>query len=233
MKHPSDFHSLQQWSPGLYTTMRKLKLAGVPLGRRMVVLEHDGQLMLQSAFVADSSIQQSIHQLGKVTDIVVPTIFHDTFLDEVIKAYPQARYYYVEGAQKLLPDTLDTHPMSDLCETPWNDVLKEIPLKGAPKLNESAFIHQPSNTLLVSDLFFNIEGLEGWWLQRFAKMLGFAHAPRPSRLFKSTIKDNQAFCSSLREILQHDFDRILTSHFQCVPTHGKKVIEDILNELSE
>lgn len=228
MQHPDDYNKLIQRGDGIYTLMRPLSLAGVPFGRRMVILVQDGKLMLQSAFVPEPDLLNQISQLGEVTDIVVPTTFHDTFLNEVMLHYPGATYYCVPGAEKFTEKKVNTKPVSQLQDSPWADILQIIPIAGMPKVNEHAFYHLPSKSLLVSDLFFNIKGLDGWWLNTFAKLLGFADRPNSSRLFKAMVKDKVAFSNSLEEIAQLDFDQILTSHFNTVPTGGKKIINSIL-----
>lgn len=227
-KHPDDYLTLTNRGSGLFTTMRPLSLLGVPFGRRMVILEKEGQLMLQSPFIPQPEILEQIQQLGEVTAIVVPTIFHDTFLQEVIQTFPKANYYTVAGAEKHLRDQVSNHPIHALADSHWNDILTPLPLAGMPKVNECLFYHQPSKSLLVSDLFFNIENLDGSWLNLFARMMGFADSPSPSRLFKAMIKDKVAFSNSLEEIAQLDFDQILTSHFNTVNTGGKRVIETII-----
>lgn len=231
MKHPDDFQKLIKRGENLYTLMRPLKLAGVPFGRRMVVFVQDGKVMLHSPFIPAPAHLREVERLGKVTDIVTPTVFHDTFLDEVVPHYPDATYYCVPGAEKFLGEHVCVTSVDELSNTAWSDVLEVLPMAGMPKVNECAFYHRDSRSLLVSDLLFNVQGLDGWWLHTFAKMLGFDTAPSPSRLFNSMIKDKAAFTRSLKEIKQRDFDQILTSHFNIVSSGGSEVLSDIIGGL--
>lgn len=212
--------------------MRSLSLLGVPFGRRMFILEHEGRLMLQSPFLLQPEVAGKLNQLGEVTDVVVPTIFHDTFLKEVMVEYPAATYYAVSGAEKHIHHGIKQAPVQQLAETVWNDILVNIPIDGMPRVNECLFYHKPSKTLLVSDLLFNTAGLDHGWLHLFARMMGFAGKPSPSRLFKSMIRDKQAFATSLRKVLNYDFDQILTSHFECIDTGGRPAIEQVLDSVS-
>lgn len=227
MQYPLDFQKIVQLDKNLYSVMCPLRLAGAPFGRRMVIIVSHGEVMLQSAFAPDEAMQQEIEKLGKVTSIVVPTYFHDTFLDEVSALYPKATYYCVKGSSQHLKNVEKVESMQQLAETHWMESLSLLPLGGIPKANECVFYHKPSRILLVSDLFFNIGELEGWWLRTLAKLLGFADAPMPSRLFCALIKDKAAFTESLSRILELDFEIIIPSHFLPIEKEGKAVIKTI------
>lgn len=230
MNHPDDFNQLVQRGDGIYTVMRPLNLLGVQFGRRMVIIQgKNGNLMLQSPFIPEPDTMKQIFQLGNVTDIVVPTVFHDTFLDEVVKAYPDACYHVVQGAEKHLPKHVAQRSTdSGLAQTSWSDVLETFLIGGMPKVNESIFYHRPSKSLLVSDLFFNRNGLGGCWLNVFSRLMGFADQPSPSRLFRAMISDSEAFSSSLQQVMTCDFDQILTSHFCIVEKGGKAILDRII-----
>ncbi|MGB1261084.1 MAG: hypothetical protein ACPG6P_13650 [Akkermansiaceae bacterium] len=231
-KHPDDFQHLVKRGDRVYTVMCPLNLLGASFGRRMVVLQSSrGNVMLHSPFVLEGEILETVNQLGPVTEVVVPTVFHDTFLNEVQQKYSSANYLVADGAERLIKAKQGSENIGKLALSEWAGDLTVIPIEGMPKVNEYAFIHHPSRSLLVSDLIFNIEGLHGAWRKTMASLLGFSSAPGPSRLFRAMIKDKDAFRGSLEEILTHDFDQIITSHFNVISADGPRVIEQVLNRM--
>ena len=84
-------------------------------------------------------------------------------------------------------------------------------VEGAPWVNEVAFLHRPSKTLVVTDLVFNVHGARGLSPLVF-RMVGAWKKLAQSRLFRSQVKDREAFAAAGRQILDWDFDAVLMAH---------------------
>ena len=105
-------------------------------------------------------------------------------------------------------------------EQQWQQSIKIIPIEGIPKLNEFAFIHLPSKTLILTDLAFNIHEPLDWITRLFFKAYGVYQRFGRSRLVKMLTKDTNAFAQSLHTIEQYGFDRIVVSHGRVIESDG-------------
>lgn len=197
-------------------------LMGVQLGRRMVIIREPGKgLQLHSPGLIDSELKLELERLGTVSSLVVPTNFHDTFVPEALKTFPDAVLYAPPGfADHCRTD----HPAISLDEAPasWAEVLKWKKIQGIPKLNEHVFLHGPSKSLIVADLVFNIGSEADWWTRQFLRLNGAFNVLRPTRIFRSQIKDSIEFQASVQQVLAWDFDRLIPSHGRIVPSGARQ-----------
>ncbi len=217
--------------PGITTMMRPLKVLGMTFGRRMVILQNEkGECMIHSPFPIQPGMEDPFASLGPVKRLITPTTFHDTFLQDAIDFYTEADPFVARG-MKAPFDRLPTLVHMDTALSGWEKDLTPIQIRGIPLLNEVVFIHKPSQSLLVSDLVFNLGSWQGGYTRMFASLLGFSNTPGPSRLFRSVIKTMDSFKQSLNAILEHPFESIIPSHFDVVETRGPDVIKAIRDRL--
>jgi hypothetical protein len=93
-----------------------------------------------------------------------------------------------------------------------------------PRLNEVAFFHRPSRTLIVTDLAFNL-GAEMPLLSRtLLRLNGCYNCFAVSRLLRTTIKDRAALRASLDHIFAWDFTRLVLSHGHNLDTSAKDTL---------
>ena len=83
---------------------------------------------------------------------------------------------------------------------------------GAPKLNEVAFFHRSTGTLLVSDLLFNVTHPANFMTGLVLSMAGTKGRLAMSRAWRGYTKDKRALKASLEKILAWPFTRILPAH---------------------
>jgi hypothetical protein len=105
--------------------------------------------------------------------------------------------------------------------------VKGFVLGGMPKLNEIAFVHRPSKTLVVCDLVFNLTKPSALlrlvvWLSGVGSRFGV------SRLFASHVKDRALFAASMRAILDEGFERVVMCHGDVVASGGAALLRDAL-----
>jgi hypothetical protein len=99
-------------------------------------------------------------------------------------------------------------------------------VRGMPKLNEVAFLHRPSRSLLIADLAFNFGHDVHWLLALVMKFNGGLNRFGPSRFARSMIKDHGALRASLDRILSWDFDRIIVGHGDNVASGGREMLRE-------
>lgn len=219
--------TLRPFAAGLWELNRPLAIAGMQLGHRMTVARlPDGALWLHSPVAYSEQLDRELGELGRVTHVVAPNLMHDTYLEAWFAAHPTARFHGAVGFAGVRPDLRFTDMLTDAVPEAWRDVFDQHVLRGMPRLNEVAFLHRTSRTLILADLVFNL-GPDMPWLSRvLMKLNGCDCKFTPSRLLRSTIKDRAALRESLQRVLAWDFDAVILSHGANVARDAKPMLRE-------
>lgn len=150
-------------------------------------------------------------QLGPVTDIVAPNLFHHLGVKRAVDRLPNAKLWGAPGLAAKCPGIRWDAVLS--ADTwPYQDELPLVVLQGMPKVNEAIFFHKKSRTLLATDLCFNIlqpRGVGAWIILHVFSTYGRFGV---SRLIQRMITDKSAFEHSLTEVFAFNFDNLVMAH---------------------
>jgi len=168
----------------------------------------------------------AIRRFGEPSWLVEATLMHDTFAKEGRKALPNIPYLAPDGfaeatevpTESLLPPPRD-----------WDGEIDVFKIDGA-RMNEHAFFHRRSRTLVVTDLFFSFPEETSGWPRFFVR-----HIMRLPRLFgisffyrRLVIRDKPAFEQCIRTLLNLDFERMIVAHWKPIETNAKRAVEQAL-----
>ena len=219
-------YNLNQWHEDLWTVDTPFKFFGISFGNRMTVMRVGVDLILHSPVAYSEALANEISALGEVRYLVSPNNFHHLHINGWRDTFPDAKVIGPQSQSKIKLDDSLTPELIGTLEQQCLEQIKIIEIQGMPKLNEYVFIHEPSQTLILTDLAFNIyEPLNV--ISRFTfKAYGVYQTFGPTRLIHMLIKEPQAFQQSLEEINQTNFDRIIISHGKVIESGGK----DIFNQ---
>lgn len=214
---------LHEITTGVWEAVTHVRLGlGAALPLRMTALaDHDG-LTLVSPIRLDDELVSNIDQLGRVHTLIAPNLLHHRYLRGAIERYPAARLL---GAPGLATKRSDLTFHGELATGRVSESLGVQLVEGAPKLNEAVLLHEPSSTLVVTDLVFNISRATGMsWvvLAGISRALGRVEQ---SRLVRTVTQDRDAAGRSMERILAQSFDRV-------VPAHGDVIDRDAAAELA-
>ena len=212
----------------LWTTHVDLSAIGIHFGRRATAIRSDGRWLIVGPEVPDDAGRAALEAAGPVDALVVGSAMHNTFVPESAAAWPRARILRTRGARRVgLPsdriDPLDGIP------APWDGTLHAIPIEGMPKVNEVAFVHAPSRTLIVADLFFGFDARFPFGTRAMARLVGAFPGPGTSRLFRMMVRDRGVFVRSLDRILEHEVDRLVPAH-GAIFEHGARAAVERLRD---
>ncbi len=223
---------LSPLAPDLWELNAPLSIVGMAIGHRLTVARlADGSLWLHSPVAHSAALAEALIPLGRVAHIVAPNAIHDTYLEGWFAAYPQARFHGARGFAKFRPDLKFTDTLGDTPDPAWAVTFDQHGLRGIPRLNEVAFLHRASRTLILTDLIFNL-GPDMPFLSRLLLKLNDCDCKfGVSRLFKTTIKDRAALRRSVDQVLAWDFDAIVVSHGANIPSGGKPLLREALTFL--
>lgn len=139
-----------------------LRLLGMPLPVRMTVFRlAGGGLLLHSPTRYDENLRRELERLGPIRHFVAPNIAHWSFLADWQRACPAALTWaapnlrereQVKKAGIRLDRDLPAESPSE-----WGDEIEQAVVPGRGGFTEVAFFHEPSRTLVLTDLVVNLE----------------------------------------------------------------------------
>ncbi len=200
-----------------------LKMLGADLRRNVTIVRlRSGKLVIHSSGPFSPDDVAKIRELGEPGWILDGILRHDTFAHEGRAAFPNIPFLAPEGFAKEV-----RFPTQPIVPTPaeWDGELLALEIQGAPIARDTAMLHVPSRTLILTELLFNFGPGEGLWTKFLLNIaVGARHNPGMSRPFKMGVKDKAAFENSLATILGWDFDRVIFGHGDVIEAGGKEKV---------
>ena len=211
---------LKNLDPGIFVADHDFSLMGLNIGTRTTVIQlSGGGLWVHSPGPMTGGWADAVDALGEVRFLVAPNDFHHLFLGDAQKRWPSAQCHAAPGVAAKEKEVVITGELRDEPDPGWAGDLGQISVGGVPKVNEFAFLHHSTRTLLLVDLVFNMEPsslLESLFL-RINGSVGLG----TSRLMRFLIKDREAVRTSVKRILEWDFDRVIMAHGSILEENAK------------
>lgn len=148
----------------------------LPFPTRMTVVRlPGGELWLHSPTRPSERLLAGLSTLGEVRFLVAPNTLHYWWLPEWQALFPRARTFGAPGLRHaarravFIATDLETDP-----PPAWDGVLDQVLVTCA--VNEVAFFHRPSRTLILTDLIENFElgRVRPWWYRALLRLAGAA-----------------------------------------------------------
>lgn len=197
-----------------------LKLLGADLRRVVTIIRlRSGKLIIHSTAPFTHGDVAAIRALGEPGWLLDGILRHDTFAKEGRAAFPIIPYLAPPGFSTVVG--FATEPIVP-APSDWTGEVLALEIQGAPEARDTALLHVPSRTLILTELVFNFDDHQPLWTELLLRVaIGGQHSPGMTRPFKSGIKDVDAFRTSMAEIMGWDFDRVIVGHGDVIETDGK------------
>jgi Domain of unknown function (DUF4336) len=219
---------LRDIAEGLWVCDRAFSTLGVQSSLRMVVIRlGSGELFLHSPVALNDRLKQELDALGPVRHVVAPNMAHHLFISPYSKAFPDATLWGAPGLKEKVPALPLHRVLSEATDAPWSRELDQLIVAGIPRINEVAFLHRPSRSLLLTDLAIHFPHSQqaDWWTRavlKFQKV--YDCPPRPSAFLKHLTKDEPALRASVDRLLSWDFDRLVLAHGDIFYPGGRETL---------
>ena len=227
---------LQSLDDNIWVADAPLRFWGFEIGTRMTTVRlSDGSLWLCSPIPIDEALAEQLHAQGPVRHVLGPNRYHHLYLGPACDRFDGARLYLAPGLAEKRADLAVATTLQSGDRYPWSEDLDHVFLEGVPELNEVAFFHRTSRTLILTDHLFHLgKDCRSWGTRCLGRMLGVYAAPAlPREVRYLFVKNKAALAHAMSQVLQWDFDRVVLTHGKIVERRGKAVIEaayaDILN----
>ena len=214
---------------GVWTCETEQRLGlGVRLPTRMTVVRlPDRTLALISAIPISDALAAELASLGEVSCLIAPNAYHHLHLPAAHTRYPNARVLGAPGVASKQP-SVRIEPL-ELEQVPaLRDGLSARLIEGAPKMSEVALYHEPSRTLILTDLVFNVEAPATWATGLVLSCMGTNGKLARSRLWHWVTKDAAAAQASVSALFAWPFARVILAHGNELTSDAKSRLEACL-----
>ncbi len=224
---------LREIASDLWVAEQPLRYFGLEVGTRMTVVRlSNGELALISPIQLDDALTQQLNELGPVQQIVAPNLYHHLFAAAAKQRYPDATLWAVPGLAAKQPELpIDAEIEGDRGRL-WDTLdycfiagLNTLSLSGPASLQECAFYHAASRTLILTDAAFHFDESVPTRVQLAARLLGSYQQLAPSLLERLATRDRASVRRSLAAILNWDFERVIVAHGRIVERAGKAQLQ--------
>lgn len=221
--------NLKSITPGVWGTEIDFPLgAGIYFPTRMTIIEAaPGQLLIHSPVPIDDEMRAEIDRLGEVRWIIGPNALHHTYLPDAAKTFPDAEVWGTSGVLAKRSEIAFAGNLSESRPATLPESIVPLAVAGVPSLNETVFWLPDAETLVCSDLVFNMHDPSTFMTRLLLKaVVGNAPGPRQSRSFRwFFVKDREANAEFLHDLIERDFDNLVMAHGDVVLGGGARALE--------
>ncbi|NOV30970.1 DUF4336 domain-containing protein [Methylomonas sp. ZR1] len=216
----------------IWYAQQAIKFGPLNLSTRATFIKlRDGLVWVHSPIEPSAQLVAEIAEIGPVRYVLAPNKSHHLFFTPFIKAFPNAEGYIAPGLAEKRPD-LSAYPVLPPLEKPaWTTELIPVFVEGLPIINETAWFHSATGTLILTDLLFCF-GAEHFGLARVvARLLGVYDQLAMSRTMKLLVKDKAALARTVDALLALDVERIVLAHDRIIENDAKRQLSAAFNWL--
>ena len=206
-----------------------IRFGGMDLFSRMTIVKlDDGNLCVHSPRHIDAELKAALDELGEVAYILAPGNFHHLCVPEFQAAYPNAETFLCPGLEKKRADLEFDWILGNQPDPRWGDEFEQVLVQGTRIINEVAFLHKSTRTLILVDLIENIGDdytheagllLQFWWKAVF----NMWNNPKPAPEYQLGWGDKVIVKKALEHVMSWQFDRIILSHGNLIESNPREV----------
>lgn len=213
----------------VYVLETPFRLGGLELGGRCTLVRlPDGGLWVHSPVRLGAEARAAVEALGPVRFLVAPNLMHHLFVGDWAAAFPAARVVAPAALRGKRPELRIEVELGEAPEPAWGGVLEVVPLRGMPRLEEFAFLHRPSRTLLLTDLAFNVHQSPSWLTRAYLRLNRAYGRLASTWVLKAVVKDRAALRASVERVLGWDFERVVVCHGEVRQEGGRAALREAL-----
>jgi hypothetical protein len=213
---------LRQLDEALWVVEDVLPLPGLRMPVRSTVVKLAGEgLALFSPLPRIGEVAQALRALGEVRAVVAPNLLHHLGLPGAHRAFPAARVFGRPRLKAKRSDVAFTDALEQAPDPLWAEEVDQHLVGGMPGVDEVAFFHRRTRTLLLFDVVFNLRHSDHLWTRVLMRLNGAYGRFGPSRLARRMIKDRTALRASVDRMLAWGPDRIVVGHGEVLASEGR------------
>jgi hypothetical protein len=198
----------------------------------------DGSLLLHSPTRFSPGLGEALAGLGPVRHLVAPNIAHWTFLEAWQRAFPEAVTWAAPGlrerGQVRRSGVRLDYDLRASAPAAWGGAITLVTVPGGLGFREVAVFHEPSRTLVLTDLVLNLEAPRLPALLRPVGRLFGVLAPdgMPPPYLRAIIRwQHRAATRAAERLLALQPDRVIFAHGRWFERDGTAALRHSLRWL--
>lgn len=210
-----------------------LSLGGVQVTTQMSIIKNgDDKILLISPVEISPALKEEILRLGQVCWIVAPNNFHHFYIQSALNAFPSAQLLCPQGLGKKRKD-LPAHNIIDVSDQAvWGEDLIALQIYHSGLVDEHVFLHKPSKTLVLTDLFMLFNENSNFVTKVICVLVGVStRQVKMSRMMKLLYRDKNLLRDSFQKILSWDFQRVHLAHSRNIEENARAQIQQAMSFL--
>ena len=222
-------HDLLRLADSVWCASTPVRFAGAWFPHVMTVIRlENGSLLVHSPCRPSTALLEEINRLGVVTDVVAPNWFHDLYLLEYRRSYPEATFWGPRFLQKLKGRRLIDRCLDE--GAPWSGEMPHLTVRGLLAFDESLFYHIASRTLVAADLFMNLASTpQTPAFTRFAyRTFGVESKLAIFPLLRLDPTSLPALRCAAARLIEWPIERIIVGHGTPIETNASARLEEAL-----
>lgn len=225
---------LREIDRDIWVAEQPLRYFGLSVGTRMTVIRlANRELVVISPIQVDDRIVTQLGELGTVSHIIAPNLYHYLFAANFKKLYPNAKFWAAPGLEAKKPDLSIDRIIKGEANSLWPgleyiffDGFRTLSLKGFDSLNECVFFHPASRTLILTDTAFHFDESFPIVTQFASQVIGGYKKLSPSILERIATKDKEKVRESVKQVLGWEFERVIVAHGSIIESQGKQKFKE-------
>jgi hypothetical protein len=221
---------LKEINKDIWVAEQPLKYFGLSVGTRMTIIRlKNGELIVISPIQVDEVAIAQINELGNVSYIIAPNLYHHLFVADFKAIYPQAKLWIAPGLEskilnlsfdKIIGDGRDL--FIDEVECLLFDGFKTLSLNGISSVNECIFYHRDSQTLILTDAALHFDESYPLLTQFVTRAIGGYKKLSPTLLDKIGTTEKEKVKASVQKVIAWDFKRVIVAHGSIIEKEAKQ-----------
>lgn len=215
---------LSAFAEGVWYEIGPVHFLGMRLTATMTVLRVANGLLLHSPLPMTPERRAAVASIGRVAHLYAPNTFHHQWLGEWSRAFPEATVHAPAALATKRPDLRIDRFHDGIDVFDFGGQVTEIPIRGF-RLVETALVHGPGRTAVVTDLVHNIGRPTHEWTKFYSRAMGFYDRVAISRAIRWTAFDDKgATRQSVDALLGHAFEGLIVGHGAPIAAVGRDVL---------
>ena len=212
----------------LYVFEDSIKIMpGVSFELRSTLIEisNNKLLIISPAKMKDEELIAIANKYEQVI-CVAPNILHNKYLLNTLRNIPQAKIFGPEALLKKIPQLRGRLNSTEELDGELDNQVSIYPIHISSDLVEIEFFHRPTETLILTDLIFNMREPMPIGRRLILKMVGAHDKVGQSQLVKKSIRDKAKYLNSIEKLEKTNPRRIIFGHGSVLDDPDWKTIID-------
>lgn len=202
---------LTQIDKGLWCLESHFDTWGCKGSLRMSLIESPDGIVIYSPVALAVTHIERIRQMGHVSAIIAPNLYHHMFLRPCIAAFPEARILVPEGLQAKIGDVPGAKVMTKGHDLTISREIDHHIFTGH-KLRETILLHRPTGTLITADLLYNFQRENFPAEKFFFGLIGSYGHPSVTFYHRFAVEDKASVMALMETVKGWRARRIMMSH---------------------